>query len=96
MQTKVLQTTIDRQVKEAAQQYELANEKLKFSTHLFKPDSPKLETFVAVDIGWNDKKTNYMTSIRYFYSPERLKYPSASKLKSVIETYLKRKQLKPL
>lgn len=94
MDPKTLHRVIERQVMEATQQYGLSIEKLKFSTHLFKPDSPKLETFVAVDIGWSDNKTYYISTLRYFYSPAKYQASSAPKLKTTIETYLKRKNLK--
>ena len=94
MDIKSFQKRIDEQINESAQKYNLPVDKLKFSTHIFKPDSPKLETVVAVETGWKDNKTKYVWKVRFFYSPRKYSYSSISKLKNDIETYLKQQKLK--
>ena len=91
---KSYHTRIDEQINQAKEKFGLPPAKLKFATDTFKPDSPKLETVVAVEIGWKDNKTKYIQSIRYFYSPRKYKFGSVSKLKSDIEQYLKKQKLK--
>lgn len=91
MDTPQLYERIDQQVAEANRQYGLPAEKLKFSIHVFKPDSAKLETVVAVDIGRQDKRTRFKSSIRSFYSPSLYRYNSAAKLEKDVQTYLNRK-----
>ena len=82
---------IDQQIAEANRQYGLPAEKLIFSIHVFKPDSAKLETVVAVDIGRQDNRTLFKSSIRSFYSPGLYRYGSAAKLEKDVQTYLNRK-----
>jgi hypothetical protein len=86
---------IDQQIDEANRQYGLSAGKLKFNIHIFKPDSIKLETVVAVDIGLQDKRTRFKSSIRSFYSPGLYRYDSIAKLEKDIQAYLTRKDVKP-
>lgn len=85
---------IDEQIHQAKEKFGLPPARLKFATDTFKPDSPKLETVVAVEIGCKDSKTKYIRSIRYFYSPRKYRFGSVSKLKSDIEQYLRKQKLK--
>jgi hypothetical protein len=91
MDTAQLYERIDLQIADAGRQYGLPAQKLKFSIHIFKPDSAQLETVVAVDIGRQDKRTRFKSSIRSFYSPSLYRYDSAAKLKKNIQAYLYRK-----
>jgi len=91
MDAPQLYERIDQQVAEANRQYGLPAGKLYFSIHVFKPDSAKLETVVAVDIGRQDKRTRFKSSIRSFYSPSLYRYGSAAKLEKDVLTYLNRK-----
>lgn len=81
---------IDRQVADASRQYGLPPRKLKFSIHIFKPDSAKLETVVAVDIGLQTRPNRLKSSIRAFYSPGLYGRLSAAKLEKEIHAYLKK------
>lgn len=94
MDAPQLYERIDQQVAEANRQYGLSAGKLKFSIHIFKPDSAKLETVVAVDIGRQDKRTRFKSSIRSFYSPSLYRYDSPAKLEKDVRTYLIRKKVK--
>ncbi|MDF1590116.1 MAG: hypothetical protein P1P89_01275 [Desulfobacterales bacterium] len=91
MNTPQLYERIDQQVAEATRQYGLSAGKLKFNIHIFKPDSAKLETVIAVDIGRQNKRTRYKSSIRAFYSPSLYRYGSPAKLEKEVRTYLIRK-----
>ena len=94
MENDTIYTRIDEQINKAAEEYTLSSDKLKYSIDTFKPDSPKLETVVVTKVGRKDKKTRYIGSMLYFYSPQQYKYSSAAKLKNDIEAYLKKKKLK--
>ena len=59
-----------------------------------KQDFLELETVVVTKVGRKDKKTRYIGSMLYFYSPQKYKYSSVAKLKNDIEAYLKKKKLK--
>ena len=96
MDIKTLYKRVDEQLAEAKKKYYPASNKLKYATSIFKPDSPKLETVSSVEIGYKNKQTNYMTCIRYFYSPHKYGYGSASELEKDIKTYLKRKKINPI
>ena len=95
METKKVYERIDQQITEANRQYGLSAEKLKFNIHIFKPDSVKLETVVAVDIGLHDKRTRFKSSIRSFYSPSLYRYDSTAKLEKDVQAHLIRKKVKP-
>jgi len=88
MDTTRLYEHIDRQIADAGRQYGLPAQKLTFSTHVFKPDSPKLEKVVAVDIGRQDRRIRSKSSIRSFYSPDVYRCNSAVKLEKDIQAYL--------
>lgn len=94
MENNTIYTRIDEQINKAAEEYKLSFDKLKYSIETFKPDSPKLEIVVVTKVGRKDKKTRYICSMLYFYSPQKYKYSSVAKLKSDIEVYLKQKKLK--
>lgn len=91
MDRKEVYERIEQQIAEANRQYGLPAEKLKFSMHVFKPDSAKLETVVAVDIGRQNNRTRFKSSIRSFYSPGLYRYGSAAELEEDIQGYLNRK-----
>ncbi len=91
---KNLQERLAEQINQSKEKFGLQPARLKFNTDTFKPDSPKLETVVAVEIGWKDTKTKYVRSVRYFYSPRKYRFTSISKLKGDIERYLKNQRLK--
>ena len=93
MDAPQLYERIDRQIAEANRQYRLSAGKLKFNIHIFKPDSAKLETVVAVDIGRQDKRNGFKSSIRSFYSPSLYRYDSTVKLEKDIQSYLIRKKV---
>ena len=95
MDTKKVYERIDQQIAEANRQYGLSAAKLKFNIHIFKPDSVKLETVVAVDIGRQDQRTRFKSSIRSFYSPSLYRYDSVAKLEKDVQAYLTRKKIKP-
>jgi len=88
MDTSHLHERIDLQIAEAGRQYDLPAQKLIFSIHIFKPDSPRLETVVAVDIGRENRRTRLKSNIRSFYSPDLYRYDSAAKLEKDIHAYL--------
>ena len=88
------QERIDKQIKQAAQTYNLSEDKLSYRTDIFKPDSPKLEVVVFVEIGLKDKKTGNIWCNRFFYSPRKFRYALVAKLKNDIKKYLQRKKLK--
>jgi len=88
MDTLQLHERIDRQITDASRQYALPAQKLTFSIHIFKPDSAKLETVVAVDIGREDQRTRLKSSIRSFYSPALYRCDSAADLQKDIQAYL--------
>jgi hypothetical protein len=88
MDTPQLYERIDQQAAEANRQFDLPAGKLKFSIHIFKPDSAKLETVVAVDIGRQDRQSRFKSSIRSFYSPGLYRYDSAAELEKDIQAYL--------
>ena len=92
---KSFQARIDEQIHKAKETFGLTSPELKFVTDTFKPDSPKLETVVTVEIGWQDDESKSIRTIRYFYSPRQYKFSSISKLKKEIEQYLKNQNLKP-
>lgn len=94
MENNTIYTRIDEQINRATEEYKLSFDKLKYSIETFKPDSPKLEIVVVTKVGRKDKKTRYICSMLYFYSPQKYKYSSVAKLKSDIEVYLKQKKLK--
>ena len=94
MDAPQLYERIDQQVTEANHHYGLPAAKLKFSIHIFKPDSANLETVVAVDIGRQDKRTRFKSSIRSFYSPSLYSYRTAAKLEKDVRAYLNRKKIK--
>jgi len=94
MDSKNLYGRIDEQINAATRKYDLPIDQLKFSTHMFKPDSSKLETIVTVEIGRKDNKTKQRWSILYFYNPRKCEYAKASKLESDIKKYIKAKGLK--
>ena len=85
---------VDEQIHQAKEKFGLPPARLKFATDTFKPDSPKLETVVAVEIGSKDNKSKYVRSVCYFYSPRKYRFTSISKLKGDIERYLKIQRLK--
>ena len=91
---KRIQEKIDGQINVAREKFELPLTQLKFTTNTFKPDSPKLETVVTVDVGFRDRKSKELRTIRYFYSPRKYSVSPVSKLKKEIEQYLKNKRLK--
>ena len=94
MENDTIYTRMDEQINKAAEEYTLSFDKLKYSVDTFKPDSPKLEIVVVTKVGRKDKKTGNIDSMLYFYSPQKYKYSSVSKLKGDIEAYLKKKKLK--
>ncbi|MEW6670698.1 MAG: hypothetical protein AB1427_03295 [Thermodesulfobacteriota bacterium] len=96
METQKVFERIDQQIAEANRQYGLPAEKLKCSIHIFKPDSAKLETVVAVDIGLQDRRTRLKSSIRSFYSPGLYRYDSPASLEKDIQAYLTRKKIKSI
>lgn len=91
---KKIQEKIDEQIEVAMKKFDLPPNRLKFTTDTFKPDSPKLETVVTVDVGLRDGKSKELRTIRSFYSPKTYHVSSVSKLKKEIEQYLKNKRLK--
>ena len=95
MDTIKLRQKIDEQVNAATQQYNLTAGKLKYHIDMFKPDSPKLEIVVSVEIGWIDKDTGYIWNNHFFYSPRKYEYNPVSKLENDIKKYLNSKNLKP-
>ena len=96
MNIKAIRKRIDEQVQESAAAYHLAVNRLEYNTNVFKPDSPKLEIVVSVDIGRKNPPMQSVTAVRYFYSPKRYNYPRAEDLKKDIEQYLNDHALKPL
>ena len=88
MDTNELHKRLPQQVADAGQQHGLPVKKLKFNTHIFKPDSPKLETVVAVDILREDGRTRTVSRLRAFYSPGLYHYNSAVRLEKDILAYL--------
>jgi len=90
MDTPQLHERINRQITAACRQYGLPAQKLTFSTHIFKPDSPKLETVVAVDVGRGNRRTRLKSSIRSFYSPGLYRCESAAELEKDIQAHLTR------
>ena len=94
MDTQQVYERIDQQIADAGREYGLPAGKLSFGIHVFKPDSPKLETVVAVDIGRQDKRTRFQSSIRSFYSPSLYRYASPAKLKKDIQAYLYQKKIR--
>lgn len=88
MDTNELHKHLTQQVADAGQQHGLPVKKLKFDTHIFKPDSPKLETVVAVDILREDGRTRTVSRLRAFYSPDFYRYDSAARLEKDIQAYL--------
>ena len=93
MNMKSFRTRVDEQITKARKKFGLRLPELKFATDTFKPDSPKLDTVVTVEIGWKDNESKYVRTIRYFYSPRQYRFSSVSKLKSNIEQYLKNQSL---
>ena len=91
---KGIQEKIDHQIKAASERFDLPPSRLKFTTDTFKPDSPKLETVVTVDVGLRDAKSKELRTIRSFYSPKTYHLSPVSKLRKEIEQYLKNKRLK--
>ena len=91
---KNIQEKIEGQIKAACDKFDLPPSRLKFSTDTFKPDSPKLETVVTVDVGLRDTKSKELQTVRSFYSPKTYHISPVSKLRIEIEQYLKNKRLK--
>jgi len=90
---KNIQEKIEEQIQAASEKFDLPPNRLKFSTDTFKPDSPKLETVVTVDVGLRDAKSKELRTIRSFYSPKTCTVSPISKLRKEIERYLKNKRL---
>jgi len=90
METRKLHERIRGQLADAESRFDVAAAKLKFGLHIFKPDSAKLETVVAVDIGLEASAAGPKSSLRSFYSPALYRYASAAKLEKDIRDYLGR------
>ena len=94
MNIETLHQRINEQIDRAADSFGLSVTRLKFTADIFKPDSPKFETVVSLEIGNRDNKTGYIRNNHYFYSPRKYDFSSVSKLRAEIKDYLKNKKLK--
>lgn len=93
MNIENLHQRIDTQIAQASGAFGQTVSRLNFSTDIFKPDSPKFETVVSLEIGCRDVKTGCIRSNHFFYSPRSYAVASIAKLKAEIESYLKSRQL---
>lgn len=96
MDIKAIQQRIDEQILEGVDAYHLPATRLGYAANIFKPDSPRLETVVSVDIGRRDLQTRSTVAVRYFYSPKKYNSPGIENLKKAVETYLEACSVKPL